>query len=66
LLFYALVSAMILALVVGVVAALVNLVRVLAGHVAGDDLLIGKAGNWFIRLGALTATVGFFLIYTYK
>ncbi len=65
-LFYALLSAMILALVVGVVAALVNLVRVLAGHVAGDDLLLGKAGNWFIRFAALTATVGFFLIYTYK
>ncbi len=66
LLFYALLAAMLLALVVGVVAALVNLVRVLAGHISGDDLLLGKAGNWFIRFAALAATTGFFLIYTYK
>ncbi len=65
-LFYAVLSAMTLSLIVGIIAAVVNLVRVMAGHVWGDDLLVGRAGNWFIRFAALTATIGFFLIYTYK
>jgi heme/copper-type cytochrome/quinol oxidase subunit 3 len=65
-LFYAVLAAMALCLVAGVIAAIVNMIRVLAGHVWGDDLLLGRAGNWVIHFAALTATVGFFLIYTYK
>jgi hypothetical protein len=65
-LFYALLAGVMLALAVGLLAALVTLVRVLAGHVWGDELLLGRAGNWLVHFAAAAATVGFFLIYTYK
>jgi heme/copper-type cytochrome/quinol oxidase subunit 3 len=65
-LFYAFIASIIGCLVVGLIASIVNLIRVLGGHIDGDDLLIGKAGNWFIHLAAAAAAVNFFLIYTYK
>ncbi len=65
-LFYAFVASIMGCLVIGLLATIVNLIRVLGGHVAGNDLLIGKAGNWFIHLAAAAAAVNFFLINTYK
>jgi heme/copper-type cytochrome/quinol oxidase subunit 3 len=64
--FYAVWSAVLALFVVGLLAALATLVRVLGGHSDGDDLLIGRAGNWLIHLSTAAAVTAFFLIYTYK
>jgi hypothetical protein len=65
-LFYAVWAAVMGLLIVGFAAAMASLFRVLAGHSVGDNVLIGRAGNWFIHLAAAAATTAFFLIYTYK
>jgi hypothetical protein len=65
-LFYALLASILLLLAGGVVAAIVTLIRVLGGHIGGAELLHGRAGTWLIHLATLAATVGFFLIYTYR
>jgi hypothetical protein len=65
-LFYSLLAAIMLLLAVAVVTAVVTLIRVLGGHVGGSEILHGRAGNWLIHLATLAATVGFFLIYTYR
>jgi heme/copper-type cytochrome/quinol oxidase subunit 3 len=65
-LFYGVWSAVMAFLLIGVLASLASLFRVLAGHSVGDNVLIGRAGNWLIHLAAAGATTAFFLIYTYK
>jgi hypothetical protein len=65
-LFYALLAAMLLLLAIGVVSAIVTLIRILGGHVGGAEILHGRAANWLIHLATAGATVGFFLIYTYR
>jgi heme/copper-type cytochrome/quinol oxidase subunit 3 len=64
--FYGFISGVGICLVIGLIAALVNLIRVQAGHIDGEDRLIGKAGNWLVHLAAAAAVTNFFLIYTYK
>ncbi len=64
--FYALLAALMLALAVGVISAIVTLIRILGGHVGGSELLHGRAGNWMIHLATAAATTCFFLIYTYR
>ncbi len=65
-LFYAVLAATIGFLLLGVIASIVGLIRGLGGHIAGDNLLFGRASNVLVHLGTAAALAMFFLLFTYK